>query len=652
MPTTAKHLQRALDKLQPLVPKRVARWRQLLPVVDDETRSLLERQILTVAHRTFGNLDRALLLSLPPPKRIQGRFHLGTIVYGKPRWPCGLRSEELLQNLAIFGRSGAGKTNVAFHLMAQLARARVPFLFLDWKKTARHLLPHLPRRIQVYTPGSSLRPFIFNPLIPPPGTERQVYLNHLVDVLAAAYTMGEGAKDVLQRALITAYRQPTPPTLRGVLTILEGLEVKGRAHGWKATATRALRSAALTDSPAAATDQRTLVHALLQQSTILELEGLSQAAKAFLVPLLLLWIYHVQLIAGRREQLQLVVFVEEAHHVFYESQRHRETLMHTLLRQCREVGIAMVIIDQHPHLISPVVLGNTYTSICLNQKDPRDVNKAAALSLLDEDEKPWLSRLPVGQGVVKLQDRWPQPFLVSFPLLHFQKGAVSDAWLREYLDEKRSLSAPKPPQTLESDPEERSRAADTPLSEEALRFVEDVLCHPDDGVDKRYRRLGFSADKGNRLKQHLLLAGVLQDQEVPIGRTRRLLLRITVGARHRLGLTEDTAGRGSLAHEYWKRMFAERYRQRGYRVTLEAPRRSGGTVDVLARKRAESVAIEIETGNSNVVSNVRKDLLAGFGRVLVVATDRQAFRRVRRQLFEAGLLLPPRVGVILQHCTG
>ncbi len=636
-------VERALRKLQPLMPRRVARWRHLLPVVDDETRSLLERHIQATALRTFGGLDRTLLLSLPPANRIQGQFHLGTIQYGRPRWPCGLRPEELLQNMAIFGRSGAGKTNVAFHVMVQLVRARVPFLFLDWKRTARHLLPHLPRQVQVYTPGASLSPFVFNPLIPPPGIERQVYLNHLVDVLAAAYTMGEGAKDVVQRALVQAYQQSGAPTLRSVLAILEGLEVTGRAHGWKATAMRALRSAALADGSSVATDQQALMAALLKQSTILELEGLSQSAKKFLVPLLLLWLYHVQLVSGQRERLGLVVFVEEAHHVFYHAQRSQETLMNMLLRQCREVGIAMIIIDQHPHLISPVVLGNTYTSVCLNQKDPQDIRKAAALSLMDDDQRSWLSRLPVGAGVVKLQDRWPRPFLVSFPLLRFQKGAVSDARLRAYLDNRPTLSAAIPPETSESGLDGRSRPVDAVLAEAHLRLVRDVLTHPDDGVDARYRRLGVSADKGNRLKNHLLLAGVLQDQAVKIGRTRRVMLRVSLSGRRQLGLTESAAGRGSLAHEYWKRVYAQRYRRKGFRVTLEAPRRGGGTVDVLARKRAESVAIEIETGKSDVVANVRKDLLAGFSRVRVVATNPPARRKVRRQLIAAGLLLPPRV---------
>ena len=49
--------------------------------------------------------------------------------------------------------------------------------------------------------------------------------------------------------------------------------------------------------------------------------------------------------------------------------------------------------------------------------------------------------------------------------------------------------------------------------------------------------------------------------------------------------------------------------------------RKQGYVDVLARKGAESFAIDVETGKSDVVWNVRQDLISQFTRVIVVATD-------------------------------
>ena len=124
---------------------------------------------------------------------------------------------------------------------------------------------------------------------------------------------------------------------------------------------------------------------------------------------------------GRRG---LAIFFEEAHHYLYRNERRaKESSLNIFLRQCRELGIACVVIDQHPHLLSSAALG-LYTSICLNLKDLPDMNRAAALSLVDEDDKRIFSRLPIGYGVIKLQDRWTQPILVRFPLVAVSKGSV------------------------------------------------------------------------------------------------------------------------------------------------------------------------------------------------------------------------------------
>jgi len=188
-------------KLEPLMPQQVNQWIRHYEAArpTSRTKELIESAVNECAYKVLGNFRSKLLLSLPSKSRARGTFNLGTIVYEKEKWPLGLRKEELLQNLAIFGRSGAGKTNVAFHLLNQLLEKKVPFLFLDWKRTARHLLPTLGTKIKIYTAGRSLSPFPFNPFIPPPGVDHHVYIGQLVDVLADAYTLGDGAKSVLRK---------------------------------------------------------------------------------------------------------------------------------------------------------------------------------------------------------------------------------------------------------------------------------------------------------------------------------------------------------------------------------------------------------------------------------------------------------------------
>ena len=171
--------------------------------------------------------------------------------------------------------------------------------------------------------------------------------------------------------------------------------------------------------------------------------------------------------------------------------------------------------------------------------------------------------------------------------------------------------------------------------------------HPDDGVKERYQRLGLSVGTGNRLKEQLLDQGWLDTQVGCLGKTRKVLLGLAKEGKQALGLGARTPERASLVHEYWKRFYAQRFQEQGYKVQMEAPRKSGN-VDVLAVKDGESVAVEIETGKSDIVKNVKQDLLSGFDKVLVVATDEKALEKVEQKLAQEGLLGIGRVEVVLR----
>ena len=638
-------------KLEPLMPKEVQHWLRIRDTADPELRSLVEKQIASTAHRVQGDFHKKILLSLPPPGKARGTFNLGTVLYDKPKWSAGISASELLQNMAIFGQSGAGKTNVVFHLLLQLINKRVPFLFLDWKRTARHLLPKIKAKVNVFTPGRSLAPFPFNPFIAPPGLEPRVYINHMIDVLSDAFTLGDGARSMLERALGSCYAKGDhAPTLKTVLSQLDQVTAKDRARGWKLSATRALQSLAFSEVTAKdPMTQERLAHTLLHENTIIELDALSEGSKKFLVPLLSLWLYYVRLAAPEREQLSLVIVVEEAHHVLYgQERRSREGLMNMLLRQCREIGIAMIVVDQHPSLLSSAALGNTFTSVCLSLKTPSDINKAAGISMIqDTENKMYFSMLPVGQAIVKMQNRWRWPFLVQVPRIDVKKGAVTDTELIRYLrrDKPRSARNALKPQAGGQVPQ--IRLDDHILDDQALVFLKDICAHPDDGVKARYKRMGMSGGRGNRIKEELIEEGWLQAEVIPVERTRKTFLRLTPRAKQAVGAESAKSTRESIAHAYWKQFYAHRLRKQGYEVMLEAPR-TGGQVDVLASRDGERLAIELETGKSGVVANVRNDLHSGFKNVIVVATDKGALTTIERELAAAGLIIPGRVQIVLR----
>ena len=642
-------VRRVLGKLQPLMPDRVNTWARVLEQADSELRTLVEHEILAIARSQLGDFRGRILLSLPNAKRIQGRIKLGGVVYDKERWPAGLSESELLQNAAVFGRSGAGKTNVALHLLMQLSDRKVPFLFLDWKRTVRHAVPHFRFKPRIFTPGRSASQLRFNPFELPPGLEPSVYANLTTDTLAEAFTLGEGAKSLVFHALLAAFRDTNAPTVRDILKKVESNPDKERVRGWKTSAIRAL---SILEAAGIGVDRGTAgdhaLRTLLSSGTILELDGLSQSMKKFLVPILCLWIYYSRLAAKTRETLQFVIFVEEAHHVLHRrSGNAGESVMEMLFRQCRELGIAMIAVDQHPSLISSSVLGNVYTSVCMNLRNPADVRKAADASGLEESERKWLSELPVGYGIVRLQGRWHRPFLVRFPHLPIQKGAVTDQRLQGLTDGRGALSGSERARMGRSGRLTGSRVPDHPLDEDSLAFLQDAVENPSDGVDARYKRLGFSIDKGNRIKSCLIAAGILEAESIRVGNTRKVMLRRTRATNRWLPANlvyqrAETARRESISHSYWKNEYLRRFRKMGYAVRLEAPRR-GGRADVLATKNGETVAIEIETGLSDVARNVRLDLLSGFSRVIVVATTESALRACETRLAKSGLLIPSRI---------
>jgi hypothetical protein len=134
-------------------------------------------------------------------------YVLGNVMYAnKVLHPFGLREDEIIQHVAIFGRSGAGKTNTMFQIIDNFLDHKKPFLIFDWKRNYRDLLAVRKNdEILVYTVGRDTAPLVFNPLIPPEGTNASVWLKKLIEIIAHSYYLGEGVMYLLQEAIHAVY---------------------------------------------------------------------------------------------------------------------------------------------------------------------------------------------------------------------------------------------------------------------------------------------------------------------------------------------------------------------------------------------------------------------------------------------------------------
>ena len=236
---------------------------------------------------------------------------------------------------------------------------------------------------------------------------------------------------------------------------------------------------------------------------------------------------------------------------------------------------------------------------------------------------------------------------MQFPWVRIEKGAVTDDVLAGVLNGSVTLSALRRLSSTQITHNDPLTPNDRLLNEDEFTFLHDILQHPDDGVDARYKRLNVGANKGNRLKETLVNRGWLEEEVVPLGRTRKVLLKVRPHALRQLGSEIKNIPRSFLVHEYWKRFYARIFQDKGYDVIIEASRH-GGRVDVLATNDKEQIGIEIETGKSDVVSNVKNCLLSRFARIVVVATNQTALAKIERRLAQAGLVVPTRIQLVLR----
>ncbi len=602
-------------------------------------------------------VDIEKILLCPPSKEVcSGEYPIGTVCYNeKEFYPLGIRENEWIQHLAIFGRSGAGKTNTVCVIVLELLRMKKPFLIFDWKRNYRDILEKLQdsekENILIFTVGRKISPMVFNPLIPPEGTQATTWLKKLIEIVSHAYFLGEGVMYLLQKAINAVYQESGVykgipekyPTMTDVHNWLKDYPAKGREAQWMSSTLRAIGTLCFGEMGRILNVKKQIdLSHLLKKNVILELDALTNSDKIFFIESLLLWIHHYRLAEGKRESFKHAIILEEAHHILLKQKQESkggEAITDTILREIRELGESMILIDQHPSLISIPALGNTYCTITMNLKHRSDVNIAADCMLLDNEEKEYLGRLEVGYGIVKLQGRWFSPFLVTFPLIKIKKGIVTDEMIQRKMRGYSGYSS-----LWHGENEEQGQIQDIPsggkVAEEEKEYLIDIVKNPFSGVVERIERLGISARRGNSLKELLIAKNSIEQKEISTRSGRIVLVQLTKKGSHllkKLGYdTENRIRQYGLLHEFWKDKVKRYYEKLGYKVTPEE-KINGERADLVAEKDEERIAIEIETGNSNAIRNIIKCLRAGFDTVISVPINKQIETQTEERLSQEKL---------------
>ncbi len=628
-------------------------WKEYI-LSDAKTQKNIEDVLRLVLAKNLGQTfeEKDVLLEPPSEQDASGEYPLGIIYYGKEKFhPFGLREREWIQHVGIFGRSGSGKTNVAFLIVLNLLKHEKPFMVFDWKRNYRDLLSlDAGKDMLVFTVGRSVSPFYFNPLIPPPGTPPTIWLKKIIEIAQHAYFLGEGVAYLLQKAIDTVYtefgvyesKNKTYPNLNDVKEFLETLRVKGRESAWMDSALRAVGVLCFGEVGKVLNQRENFpIEELLGRNVILELDALTSSDKTFLIESLLLWVHHYRMAQGERETFKHAILIEEAHHILLRKKQEvmgEETITDVILREIRELGEGIVLLDQHPSLISKPALGNTYTTIAMNLKHRSDIQMISDSILLDMEKTRYLGRLDIGTAMVKLQGRWFDPFLVRFPHVKIEKGIITDDEVTrrmaglfqssgEDFREEAIIEPGSAPKEVFRDFRGKEKGEEEGIFGLADRLLKDVGRQRLSPASERYGRLGTNAYQGSRAKELLLSKGLVEVKNIPTKTGRLSLMSPTekgLALLHEWGIKPEMPNRiGGPEHVLWKSRLAEYFRGKGYAVTEEKPIGGGKTVDLVAVNGKERIAIEIETGKSDAFHNLTKDLEKDFDRVIVVELKRK-----------------------------
>jgi hypothetical protein len=412
-----------------------------------EAKLEIEQALNGLYHKYLSGsmLSDKILLEPPQANLVDGEYPLAYVSYDdKKLYPFCLREKDWVRHMCISGMTGSGKTTFAYHVVYNFIEKGKPFIVFDWKKSFRPLLL-LDKEILLFTVGNDniSNLFKFNINMPPKGVPPREWLNTLCDLITESFFASYGVHKLLSETIDEAFKDfgvydgsENYPNWFQIKDRLEerskSLKRKGRESEW---ITSALRIAhVLTFGPFGEAinykgKSGMTFDELLEKKVIFELNSLSNTEKQFFCGFLLTYIYKFKKAnqEGCSDMFKHAIVVDEAHNIFLKERPHfiKETVTDMVYREIREYGTSLICLDQHISKLSDTVAGNSACNVAFQQMLYLDVETVSGIMQL-RDRKKYFSMLPVGQAIVRLAERYHEPFLIDVPFVDIKNETVTD----------------------------------------------------------------------------------------------------------------------------------------------------------------------------------------------------------------------------------
>ena len=618
------------DKLKLLQPVlgaiKVQKLRQLFYFSDDfKERKGIENHIDLLISR-FVKTDVEDLVTLPPPGQdMSGEIDAGELSYlGQSKGRLGLKLKDINRHTGVFGSTGSGKTTFAQNLIRQLHKRGIPFLIFDWEKSYRNLVGEFDD-VQVFTVGKDLHPLYLNILDVPPGISKDEYIKSLISLLAEDYLSGAGSDTMLLNYMRMAYEEHDKPTFLHLKEIVvreinNDMKGRGRLSGrsglWKETVQRIINFLSFGASGLIlGNDHHYPLEKLFQQNVILELGNIqSPRDRKFIIHCIMNWLFHwIQHHGIEIENLNQCVIFEEFHNITIKSRE--DNLISLLFRQCRKYGMGLVAIDQTPSEIPNSIYANMNTKISFSLGTNQDIQAMAKAMNLDHEKARFLGMLKTGEAIINIKQRHHDSFLIKPPFVP-ESGNVCDEELREAMQKFAAEIKPKSPQSLKSQvPQTSQKNYTSPLTALEKVLITNIVERPLDGVDERTKKLGLHPSNIANLHSSLTEKGIIKTAHVD----KKKLFEITPDGRiliEKAGIDmKKQESRGGVEHTYWLSQVLQTLRNLEFDPVTEA-----GGIDIT--DATQGLAIEIETGKSDIKKNLTKLDQSRFPIAFMIATNK------------------------------
>jgi len=338
-------------------------------------------------------------------------------------------------------------------------------------------------------------------------------------------------------------------------------------------------------------------------------------------------------IEGITDEIRLIVVLDEA----WKLCKDENSLPVAIIKEGRKYGYALIASTQDIIDVAEPILSNAGTIIIHRTEHPRYLNFFKRAYDLTETEISRIRNLPIGEALVKLSTD-PKPFFVKVEMEEAEttretNGINPSNDRRFSYTETEKISSPLLNQINVSSSFDSDLYELTEVEDKMLKIVaeENVF-----SISELYLRMNVNERQGNEAKNQLIKKGLVRTLKLPKissrGRKPEGIMLTDLGveeAKKRDFKVEPEVGRrGGLLHRYLVKLTADEFKRRNCSVEAERSIGNGQTVDLVIDDR---IAVEVETGESDFISNIEKLQQTKYEKILIVCINRAVKHRVEER---------------------